>query len=170
MKKFMKDESAQQGTIMAIVTGSILVLLAVFVFANVANVAPAPTLTMTGEDWIFNTADSNTWTKTLNNSNLVTDSVKVYNATWTGTIDTDYTVDYTAGKLTNVSGGGMVNGTYEVDYSYVEASYVTAKATLTTLVYNAFNLVVIGFLVTAAVFILFVVGRLRQGGGGGGGA
>jgi cytochrome bd-type quinol oxidase subunit 1 len=89
--ELLQDISAQQGTIMAIVTGAITVLLGVIIFANVKNAMPG------------------------------------------------------------------VN----------DSAANTTMATVGAIFYSAVNLVVIGFLVLAAVFILFVVGRLRAGGRGG---
>ena len=88
-KDFLAEQKAQTGTIMAIVTGSITVLLGVIIFVNVKHAMPA-----------------------------VNDS--------------------------------------------------TANATMdsvASIFYSAVGLVVIGFLVLAAVFILAVVGRLRGAGG-----
>ena len=88
-KNFLADKKAQTGTIMAIVTGSITVLLGVIIFVNVKHAMPA-----------VNDSAANT------------------------------TMDSVA-----------------------------------SIFYSAVGLVVIGFLVLAAVFILAVVGRLRGAGG-----
>jgi len=88
-KGFLAEQKAQTGTIMAIVTGSITVLLGVIIFVNVKHAMPS-----------------------------VNDSVA--NAT---------------------------------------------MASVASIFYSAVGLVVIGFLVLAAVFILAVVGRLRGAGG-----
>jgi uncharacterized membrane protein YidH (DUF202 family) len=88
-QKFLADKRGQTGTIMAVVTGSITVLLGVIIFANVRHAMPA-----------------------------------VNDSTANATMD-------------NVS----------------------------SIFYSAVGLVVIGFLVLAAVFILAVVGRLRGAGG-----
>lgn len=89
LRGFLASERAQAGTIMAIVTGAITVLLGVIIFANVRAAMPA-----------VNDSAANT------------------------TMDT-----------------------------------------VGSIFYSAVGLVVIGFLVLAAVFILAVVGRLRGAGG-----
>jgi len=88
-KNFLAEQKAQTGTIMAIVTGSITVLLGVIIFVNVKHAMPA--------------------------------------------------VNDTAANAT--------------------------MASVASIFYSAVGLVVIGFLVLAAVFILAVVGRLRGAGG-----
>ena len=83
--KVLADRRGQTGTIMAIVTGAITVLLGVIIFANIKNAMPA------------------------------------------------------------------VN----------DSSANSTMSTVATIFYSATNLVVIGFIVLAAVFILAVVNRLR---------
>jgi len=96
----MRDRRGQTQTIMTIITGAITVLIAVLIFANVLSVAPKAGISVTNETWNFNGSDSSTYTKQLAHGYLVEGTVKVYNSSYTFTEDTDYTVDYTAGKIT----------------------------------------------------------------------
>jgi len=167
---FIKNNKAQMGTVMAILVGAITVLIGVIVFVSVFHALPEQGPSVTNETWAFNGSVSSTFTKTLANANLVdANGVKVYNSTYVFMEDTDYTVDYNAGKVTNKTTGAIgghgdfVNYTdsFGVDYKYEETGVVTVKASVASIFYSAMGLVIIGFLVLAAVFILAVVGRLR---------
>lgn len=167
---FVRNNKAQMGTVLAVVTGSITVLIAVIIFASVYHALPETGPAVNNETWAFNGSVSSTFTKTLTNANLIeTNGVKVYNSSYVFMEDTDYTVDYNAGKVTNKTTGAIgahadfVNYTdsFGVDYEYEETGVVNVKASVASIFYSAIGLVIIGFLVLAAVFILAVVGRLR---------
>ena len=168
-RDIIRDRRGQTQTIMTIITGAIMVLVAVLIFANVLSVAPKAGIAVTNETWNFNGSDSSTYTKELTHGYLVEGTVKVYNSSYTFTEDTDYTVDYIAGKITNMSTGAIgghsdfanYTDTFGVDYQYEESETVATRQTTATIFYSAINLVVIGFIVLAAVFILAVVSRLR---------
>jgi len=165
----IRDTRAQSQTILTLITGAITVLIAVLIFANIMGTAPKAGISVTNETWNFNGSDSSTYTKELTHGYLVEGTVKVYNSSYTFTEDTDYTVDYIAGKITNMSTGAIgghsdfanYTDTFGVDYQYEEPETVATRQTTATIFYSAINLVVIGFIVLAAVFILAVVSRLR---------
>lgn len=163
-KSLIRNKKAQMGTIMTIITGSITVLLGVVIFVSVFHAMPEVGPTINNESWAFNTSDSGTYTKQLNYTNVIEDSEKVYNVS-TGAVkakDTDYNITYATGVLINIT--AWTNGTYGVDYKYEEAGVVTTKATIATIFFSAMGLVIIGFLVLGAIFILGVVSLLRGAG------
>ena len=63
---------------------------------------------ITGESWSFDSCDSGTYTKTLTHDSLDGDSVSVYNSTYTYIEDTDYSVNYDGGTITNTTTGGLI--------------------------------------------------------------
>ena len=161
-------------TVIAIVTGAITILLAIIIFANIYSSTPDVGIGITNESWAFDGSNSGTFTKALIHPNLVSGSVAVYNSSVTYTQDTDYTVNLVSGEITNMSTGligghsdfGNYTDTFGVDYDYVDQGFVTAKGSIRSIFYSSMNLVVIGFIVLAAVFILAIVGRLRMTNGG----
>jgi len=55
----------------------------------------------------------------LGHTNIVENSEKVYNATYTAVSGTDYTMDYVNGTITVLSTGNLLNTTsYNIDYQY----------------------------------------------------
>lgn len=166
------NNRAQSDTVLGVVVGAITVLLAVIIFANVFSALPEAGFDVVNESWAFNGSDSGTYTKQLTNTDLIEESVSVYNSTTTFTEDTDYTIDHDAGQITNMS-TGLIGGhadfvnytdTFGVDYEYMSSGFVTARGSVRTIFYSSMGLVIIGFLVLAAIFILAAVQRLRGAG------
>ena len=162
---FVKNNKAQMGTVMAILVGSITILIGVIVFVQVFHALPETGPSVANESWVWDNVTANKWTKQLNHTNMIErtpETVKVYNGSGPFAETVDYTINHKLGQITNVSTGGIVtNGTYGIDYEYEEAGVVNAKTSVAGIFYSAMGLVIIGFLVLAAVFILAVVGRLR---------
>lgn len=158
-KSFWQDKRGQGNTILALVTAGIMILIGIFILSSVFTSAPDVPVAVSNESWVFNISDSGTWTKTLTYGNvLVTPTVKVYNSTWNGVLNTDFNISsYSSGTIVNGTATAMAVDTYGVDYSYEEAGYVTAQATVRTTVFAALSLAIVGILVMAAVLIIRIV-------------
>lgn len=163
---FVRNNKAQMGTVMAILIGSITVLIGVIVFVQVFHALPEVGPTVENESWVFidDAGNTSTWTKQLDHANVIEDTESVYSAATPGTLlvkDTDYNISYASGVLMNISAWANASSPFGVDYEYEEAGVVGVKTSVASIFYSAMGLVIIGFLVLAAVFILAVVGRLR---------
>jgi len=163
---FVRNDKAQMGTVMAILIGSITVLIGVIVFVQVFHALPEVGPTVENESWVFvdDIANISTWTKQLNHTtDIIEGTESVYSAATPGTLlvkDVDYNISST-GALMNITAWVNASSPFGVDYEYEEAGVISVKASVASIFYSAMGLVIIGFLVLSAVFILSVVGRLR---------